>query len=74
MIRDIYIAGHRVGEPANHEPPSCELNVSTAGEEVHLAIVEVDEQGNRSEHGNNDIIVSAKSLAAALEAAKASDG
>lgn len=62
------IAALGKGEDEYYEPPSRELNLSVIGSNAHLSVVELDRHGNRQE-ASKDIIVPARSLLLALQAA-----
>ena len=68
-IRDVYIAARPISEDEYYEPPTIELNLAVIGDDVHLARVQLDSEGNRTKEPY--LIVPARSLLLALQAAVA---
>lgn len=67
-IRETFIAARGDGEDDYTEPPGRELNLTVIGADAHLSVVELDERGQR-QPGAQDVVVPARSLLLALQAA-----
>lgn len=63
------IAARGAGEDDYTEPPARELNLAVIGDDAHLSVTELDERGVRQESSARDLIVPARSLLRALQAA-----
>lgn len=74
MIEDIYIAAKGDGEDEYTSPPPRVLNVTVIGGDAHLGVVPVDPAGNRGQQEGPDLVVRARTLMAALQAAISADG
>lgn len=68
-IREITIAARGDGDDEYTEPPARELNLAVIGTDAHLSVTELDERGHRQPPASRDIIVPARSLLRALQAA-----
>jgi hypothetical protein len=74
MIEDIYIAAKGEGEDEYTGPPARVLNVTVIGGDAHLGVIPVDQVGNRLQQEGRDVVVRARTLLAALQAAITADG
>lgn len=69
-IREISIAARDNSEDEYFEPPARELSVAVIGGDAHLSVTSLDERGRRREESSTrDLIVPARSLLRALQAA-----